>query len=325
VTPLDSFAGRRIAIVGDVMLDQFLFGSVDRISPEAPVPVVRFERETLRLGGAANVAANVTALGGRAVLVGLVGEDEAASDLGRQLASSGIADVGLVRVPDRFTTRKVRIVTSRNQQVARLDYESETSASGTALDALVRAAVASVRDAHAVVLSDYRKGVVTPDVIGATVRAARERRVPVLVDPKVLQADRYAGATLLTPNHHEAELMTQTSIRTTDDLRTAARLLHARTEANILITCGEQGMWVLDAATMPVVEAALPAIGREVADVTGAGDTVIAVLALGLAAGAPLLDAARIANVAAGLVVAKFGPASVSADELREAVDRHGP
>ena len=324
VSTLDAFPSRRIAIIGDVMLDQFLFGTVDRISPEAPVPVVRFEREALGLGGAANVAANVTALGGRAVLVGLVGEDATAAELADQLARAEIADVGLVRAPGRFTTRKVRVVTSRNQQVARIDYESEAGATGAVLDALTRRAAAAVRDAHAVVLSDYRKGVVTPDVIAAVVRAAQDRRVPLLVDPKVLQADRYAGATLLTPNHHEAELMTQMAIRSVDDIRTAARALHARTGASILITWGEHGMWVLDAAATPAVEAALPASAREVADVTGAGDTVIAVLALGLAAGAPLVEAARLANLAASLVVAKFGPASVSVDELRSAVDRHG-
>jgi D-beta-D-heptose 7-phosphate kinase/D-beta-D-heptose 1-phosphate adenosyltransferase len=316
------FASRRIAVVGDVMLDEFVFGTVDRISPEAPVPVVRFARQELRLGGAANVAGNVAALGGCARLVGLIGEDETAERLEAQLDETGIDAGGLVRDRHRPTTRKLRVVTSRNQQVARVDYESEADAQGAVLDALVDATEAAVRDADAVVLSDYRKGVVTPAIIAAAVGAARPRRVPVLVDPKVLQAERYAGATLLTPNHHEAELMTQMAIRTTDDIRAAARALHSRTGASILITWGEHGMWVFDGSASPPVEGALAAEAREVADVTGAGDTVIAVLALGLAAGAPLLDAARLANLAASLVVARFGPAAVRLDELRAARDR---
>jgi D-beta-D-heptose 7-phosphate kinase/D-beta-D-heptose 1-phosphate adenosyltransferase len=322
---LTRFPSRRIAVIGDVMLDHFLFGTVDRISPEAPVPVVRYAREELRLGGAANVAANVAALGGRASLVGLIGADEAGAALAAELAAAGIDGSRLVRDPERPTTRKVRVVTSRNQQVARVDYEADAAAGGGVLAALVDAIAGAVADADAVVLSDYRKGVVTPDAIAAAGRAARSRGVPLLVDPKVLQADRYAGATLLTPNHHEAELMTQMPIRSGDDIRAAARALYGRTGASVLITWGEHGMWVLDAQASPPVEAALPAQAREVADVTGAGDTVIAVLAIGLAAGAPLLEAARLANVAASLVVARFGPAAVTLDELRAAAGAGAP
>lgn len=316
---LTAFSTRQIAIVGDVMLDHFLFGSVDRISPEAPVPVVRFDHEEFRLGGAANVAGNVAALGGHAALVGLVGDDEAAGALRKDLARAGIDASHLVTDSHRPTTRKVRVVTSRNQQVARVDYESEAAASGAVLDALLEQVRSAAGRAHAVVLSDYRKGVVTPEVIASATRAAKAAGVPVLVDPKVPQAERYRGATLITPNHHEAELMTQTAIRSADDVGRAARLLHERTGASVLITWGEHGMWIFDGSVSPAVEEALPARAREVADVTGAGDTVIAVLALGLAAGAPLVEAARLANVAASLVVARFGPASVTLDELAAA------
>jgi D-beta-D-heptose 7-phosphate kinase/D-beta-D-heptose 1-phosphate adenosyltransferase len=214
----------------------------------------------------------------------------------------------------------MRVVTSRNQQVARVDYENDDEASDDVLTSLIAAANAAVRTADAVVLSDYRKGVVTPAVIAAVVASGRERQIPVLADPKVPRADRYRGTSLITPNHHEAELMTQRLIRTADDARLAARDLQERTGANVVITWGEHGMWVLSAdAGHAAVETGLPAVAREVADVTGAGDTVIAVLALALSAGAPLVDAARLANVAAGLVVARFGPASLTPDELRTA------
>jgi D-beta-D-heptose 7-phosphate kinase/D-beta-D-heptose 1-phosphate adenosyltransferase len=312
-------SGKRIAVVGDVMLDHFVIGRVDRISPEAPVPVVRFDRNEFRLGGAANVAHNVAALGGRASLVGLVGDDEAATELRKQLGRAGLEDQRLVVDRQRPTTRKMRVVTSRNQQVARVDHELDADASGGVLQALLTEVARTAADVDAVVLSDYRKGVVTPPVIEAAVKAAA-RRVPVLVDPKVAQADRYRGTTLITPNHHEAELMTQTTIRTIEDARAAARILHDRTGANVLITWGEHGMWVLDGSRGGLVEKALPAVAREVADVTGAGDTVIAVLGLALAAGAPLVDAAELANIAAGLVVARFGPSSVTPAELAAAV-----
>jgi len=316
-------SGKRMAVVGDVMLDHFVIGHVDRISPEAPVPVVRFTREEFRLGGAANVAHNVVGLGGYASLIGLAGDDDAGSELRRQLQRAGLGDHGLVVDRERPTTRKMRVVTSRNQQVARVDHEVDADAAGATLEALVAEVNRVAPGVDVFVLSDYRKGVVTPAMIAAVVAAARPRGIPVLVDPKVALADRYRGTSLITPNHHEAELMTQTAIRTPDDARTAARLLRDRTGANVLITWGEHGMWVLDGTSSPSVERALPAVAREVADVTGAGDTVIAVLALALAAGATLVDAAELANIAAGLVVARFGPSSVTPSELAAAVAAH--
>jgi D-beta-D-heptose 7-phosphate kinase/D-beta-D-heptose 1-phosphate adenosyltransferase len=302
------------------MLDQFIIGQVDRISPEAPVPIVRFDKEELRLGGAANVAHNIRALGGQARLVGLVGSDSTAGQLRRLLAAPELGDDDLVIDSARTTTRKMRIVTTRNQQVARVDQESDAEPAGDVLDALVDAMRRACASAHALVLSDYRKGVVSPVVIAEAAAVAAASGVPLLVDPKTPVADRYRGATLITPNHHEAELMTQTTIRTMEDARDAARQLHERTGANVLITRSEQGMWVLDASGGNTVEGALPAVAREVADVTGAGDTVIAVLALALAAGVTVSDAARLANLAAGLVVARFGPATVAPDELAAAL-----
>ncbi len=195
----------------------------------------------------------------------------------------------------------MRIVTTRNQQVARVDHERDEDVAGDVLATLLAHIGAAVDRSDVVVLSDYRKGVVTAPVIAAAAAAAAGRRIPLLVDPKVPVAERYRGASLITPNHQETELMTQMRIRTHDDARAAARHLHAQTGANVLITRGEHGMWILDASRDEAVETALPAAAREVADVTGAGDTVISVLAMALAAGAPLFDAARLANVAAGL------------------------
>lgn len=312
---------RRVAVIGDVMLDHFVVGRAERLSPEAPVPVVRFDREDFRLGGAANVANNLVALGGRASLVGLVGDDEGAAELGRQIEAAGLDRGGLVGDRTRPTTRKTRVVTERNQQVVRIDREDDSDVSGAALPDLTARAESAVDAADAVILSDYRKGVVTPPVIAAVIARAAKRRVPVLVDPKVPDADRYRGAALVTPNHHEAELMTGRRIRAAGDARDAARTIADRTGGSVIITWGEHGIWVLDRSASTPVEAALPAVAREVADVTGAGDTVIAVIALALAAGIPLFDAARLANLAAGLVVARFGPASVSGEELAAAAD----
>ncbi len=312
-------SGCRVVVIGDVMLDHFVFGRVDRISPEAPVPIVRFDRDEYRLGGAANVARNVASLGGRVTLLGLTGKDDASEILAREIEAGGFDPSDLVCDPERPTTRKLRVVTARNQQVARIDYEHEDDVAGPIRDELLRRVQTAIKRAEAVVLSDYRKGVVSRDVIATAIAAADAAGVPILVDPKIPQADRYRGATLLTPNHHEAQLMTQTVIRTPQDVRDAARLIHERSGASVLVTWGEFGMWMLDTTHTPFHEAHFGAAAREVADVTGAGDTVIAVLSLGLASGAELSECARLANVAAGLVVARFGPATVSSAELAAA------
>jgi D-beta-D-heptose 7-phosphate kinase/D-beta-D-heptose 1-phosphate adenosyltransferase len=203
----DRLAGHDLVIAGDVMLDHFVVGRVDRISPEAPVPVVRFEREEYRLGGAANVAHNVVALGSRARLVGVIGHDDAAGHLSRALHTVHLDDAYLVADKERPTTRKVRVVTSRNQQVARIDYETDADPAVATTVALVERMRKAVRGAQAIVVSDYRKGVVTPMLLAATFDAARQAGAPVLVDPKVMQADWYRGASLITPNHHEASFM----------------------------------------------------------------------------------------------------------------------
>ena len=313
---ISRLAGRTVLVVGDVMLDHFVIGRVDRISPEAPVPVVRFEHEEFRLGGAANVAHNIAALGGRAELVGIVGDDPEAHRLRQDLTARSIGSAGIVTATDRCTTRKLRVVTTRNQQVARIDYENDREVSGTLEASLISRLQELIAGAHAVLVSDYLKGVISREVAGAVIDAARRGGVSVLVDPKVPHVDYYRGATIVTPNHHEAEAVSHMRIRSADEAREAARRFRERAGCDsVLITRGEHGMWL----HAPDGDTALDAEAREVADVTGAGYTVIGTMALGLAAGGTLAEAARLANRAAGIVVGKFGPATVSVEELRRA------
>jgi rfaE bifunctional protein kinase chain/domain len=306
------FDGVRILVVGDVMLDRFIVGRVTRISPEAPVPVVRFQSEHLRLGGAANVAHNVAALGARSSLVGIVGTDPGADRLRDQLAAAGVSVEGLVIDPSRPTTEKVRVVTERNQQVARIDYEHDGDAAGEVESRVVARVQTESPGAGAILASDYLKGVITRPVIEAAL-ATRSARAPLIVDPKIPHLACYAGATLVTPNHLEAETATNMRIRTDADTHEAAHAFRraAQCEA-VLITLGEQGMWLSDATA----DGSIDAIAREVADVTGAGDTVVATLALAMAAGASLVEAAVLASHAAGIVVGRFGPATVTREEL---------
>jgi D-glycero-beta-D-manno-heptose-7-phosphate kinase len=312
---VDRLADRTILIIGDLMLDHFVIGRVDRISPEAPVPVVQFDHETWRLGGAANVANNLIAMGGRVEAVGVVGNDADATRLLADLAERSIGIGGVVSDAARCTTRKLRVVTTRNQQVARIDYEQDGEISGGVEETVIRKIDDLSRSAHAIVISDYLKGVVSIRVAAAAVASAERRGIPLLVDPKVPHISYYRGATLVTPNHHEAEAVSHMRIRSDAEAREAARRFRERAQCGaVLITRGEHGMCLLG----PDGEIDFPAEAREVADVTGAGDTVISALALAVAAGAPLTDAARLANRAAGIVVGKFGPATVTLDELRQ-------
>jgi D-glycero-beta-D-manno-heptose-7-phosphate kinase len=319
-TLVDRFATLNVLVVGDVMLDRFIVGRVSRISPEAPVPVVQFQTEYVRLGGAANVAHNIVALGGHVMLAGIVGRDGAAEQLRRLLAAAGVTVDGLVEDPRRRTTEKLRVVTERNQQVARIDYEEDADVAAGVERGIIDAIGRLGREADALLVSDYSKGVVTRPVVEALLALQRgaasaddSGRVPLVVDPKVPHLSSYAGATLVTPNHHEAETATHRRIRTDEDARDAARDFRRRIGCRAaLVTRGEHGMWL----SSDEVEEAIPAVAREVSDVTGAGDTVVAALSLALAAGASLLEAAVLANHAAGIVVGKFGAATVSRDEL---------
>jgi D-beta-D-heptose 7-phosphate kinase/D-beta-D-heptose 1-phosphate adenosyltransferase len=325
---LDCFPGRRILVIGDVMLDHFLVGRVHRISPEAPVPVVKYSADEYRLGGAANVAHLVTALGGRARLVGVVGADEAGRRLSGGLAGIGVEPGGLVTDANRRTTTKIRIVTERRHQVARVDYEDDGLLSGEVEREACRRIRQAAVDAHVILISDYLKGSITPGVAACAIAEGRERGIPILVDPKIPHLARYRGATLVTPNQPEAEAATHLRIRASGEAGPAARAFADLAGCtSVLITLGDQGMWLLErredaAGPLLIGEALLPALAREVADVTGAGDTVIGTMAMGLAAGGTLLEAAHLANHAAGVAVGKFGAATVSRQELLEAIER---
>jgi D-beta-D-heptose 7-phosphate kinase/D-beta-D-heptose 1-phosphate adenosyltransferase len=314
---LRAMAGRRVLVVGDLMLDEFLWGSVARISPEAPVPVVAVERHSDHAGGAGNVAANVRALGGAATLLAVVGKDAAAERLQEQLASAGIEASLASADGERPTTVKTRII-AHQQQVVRADREKSDPIPRALEDDLLARLSHALPGTHALVVSDYRKGVVTPRVMRALVRAARARRLPLLVDPKVQQLRLYRGCDVVTPNQLEAEQATGIRIRGARELAAAgARILSLLGCRAALVTRGEHGMTLFQRGRRPLQ---IDASAREIYDVTGAGDTVIATLALALAARAPLPLAAALANHAAGVVVGKLGTATVAPDELLAAL-----
>jgi len=306
------FSGKRILVLGDMMLDEFIWGKVRRISPEAPVPVVEVSRESYHLGGAGNVAANLSALGASPVPVGLVGDDYAAARLSKLLGDQGIEPSGLVSEAGRPTTVKTRIV-AHNQQIVRADRENKTPLSEERNTALLAAFVKWLPSCAAVIVSDYDKGVVNRQLLSRALPAAQDAGIPVLLDPKVYQADYYRPVTLITPNQREAELITGISIDNDGQLEAAGRQLLERFQCPYaLITRGEEGMSLFSQSGSHH----LPTFAREVFDVSGAGDTVIATLALALAAGAMMEEAAILANHAAGLVVGKIGTATISRTEL---------
>ncbi len=307
---LDKVKNVRLLVVGDVMLDRYWFGEVSRISPEAPVPVVKVERIEERLGGAANVARNALALGARTALLSVVGDDEAGRSLSRLLAESEI-DAGLHVDRDIDTTVKLRVI-GRQQQLLRIDFE--TLPSHEVLQAKLSEFVSRVAACDVVILSDYGKGGLAH--ISEMIRLARAAGKPVLVDPKGDEWDKYAGATVITPNRSE---LREVVGRWTSEADLAARVQKLRDELGLealLVTRSEEGMTLFAADE----QHHQPAQAREVFDVSGAGDTVIATLAVMLAAGAGWAEAIRTANVAAGIVVGKLGTAVVSHEELATAL-----
>ncbi|MBC7783293.1 MAG: bifunctional hydroxymethylpyrimidine kinase/phosphomethylpyrimidine kinase [Burkholderiales bacterium] len=298
------------------MLDEFVWGDVSRISPEAPVPVVDIRRESVHLGGAANVLANLLALGATASVIGVIGDDAAGVRLRTRLreVSPQQIDEYLVVDASRPSTVKTRII-AHNQLVVRADRELRTPVNGKTESRVISALKDAIQTADALVVSDYDKGAVTTRILAAILPLAYER-IPVLIDPKIRNLASYRPATLVTPNHHEALRMTNLEADTDDGLHRAARLIREKLDCDaVLITRGDRGMILLEGDGDPVYVATA---AREVYDVTGAGDTVIATLAAALAAGVSLLDAANLANHAAGIVVGKVGTATASAEELIE-------
>jgi rfaE bifunctional protein kinase chain/domain len=310
-----------LVVYGDVMLDEFVWGDVTRISPEAPVPVVDVRRESLHLGGAANVLANLVALGAQARVIGVIGNDRAGERLRAELSATGVEQTEDALIVDehRPTTTKTRII-AHNQLVVRADRERRTPVDTKTEDRIISILRRTIAEADAFVVSDYDKGSITPRVLAEVLPTAYERGIPVLVDPKIRNFDSYRPATLVTPNHHEALRLTGIEEDTNEGLKRAAHLIRERLGCeSVLITRGEQGMMLLEKYHEPVyVETA----AREVYDVTGAGDTVIATLAAALAAGATMFEAAVLANHAAGIVVGKVGTATASASEVVSSIQQ---
>lgn len=311
------FTGLALVVAGDVMLDRYLYGDAARLSPEAPVPVVRLARGVAMPGGAGNVARNVAALGGRATLLGLAGRDAAGEELERLLAAEPGLASALVRGGARCTTSKLRVVAAR-QQVVRVDEEDAREATPAEQAEMLAALGAALRGARALVLSDYGKGALPPPFLREAIAAARAAGVPCLADPKGRDYARYAGADLLTPNARELSEATGMPTHSDAECEAAARALLAAVPLGaVLATRSERGMMLVRRG-----EAArsVPAQAREVFDVSGAGDTVIAALGLALAGGLPLAEAMRVANAAAGVVVGKLGTATCSPAELDHAL-----
>lgn len=306
-----------IAVIGDLMLDCYLHGEVQRISPEAPVPVVQGREERRFPGGAANVVANLATLGAPVHVVGVVGDDETGGALAASLDCFGrVSRTGIVLDPTRPTTRKLRIV-GAHQQVVRIDFESDDQIGGRVEAAVMAAVEQAISASRIVVISDYGKGVLTDRVLTHAFATARRQGKLVLVDPKRRDWTAYRGASIITPNRRELAAATGVECNNDEQAVEAAREAQRRCGANVLLTKSERGMTYYD-QDGTVVEAT--AVARDVFDVSGAGDTVIAVLAAALAADVDLADAIKTANVAAGIVVGKFGTATLSADELLAAV-----
>jgi D-beta-D-heptose 7-phosphate kinase/D-beta-D-heptose 1-phosphate adenosyltransferase len=305
------FVSQRILVLGDYMLDQFIWGRVERISPEAPVPVVNVERESFSAGGAGNVAMNIAAMGARVFSVGFVGGDTSGDHIIRLLEKEAIDTLGLLRI-ERSTTVKTRIV-AHQQQVVRVDRE-EQSPPGVEVE---RDLAAAFRDhlpsVDAVIISDYAKGCVTPGLLSNILPAANAQGRLVCVDPKVRYFSSYSPVTVVTPNQLEAAGVISHPISNDSELEAAGhRILQMIDCKSLLITLGNRGMALFDQGEITLI----PACAREVYDVTGAGDTVISILALALAAGASMLDAVKLTNVAAGIVVGKIGTATATPQEL---------
>ncbi len=314
---LERFPAARVMVLGDVMLDRYYWGQVSRISPEAPVPVVDVERESSRLGGAANVAANIQSLGGTPVLIGVVGQDAGAAQLASGLAARDIQADWLVEDASRPTTQKTRVV-AHNQQVVRVDQEEVRAADPAIQAALIERCRGALAATDAIVLSDYGKGVVEPPVVGALLNLAGSQRLPVCVDPKESHFDVYHPVSVLTPNLQEASRAMGAVVKDDDELEALGWALQRRLDCPaLLITRGERGMSLFEAGGDHTY---LPAASQEVFDVTGAGDTVVSAYALALAAGADHKVAAFLANQAAGRVIREVGTATCSVAELRTLV-----
>jgi rfaE bifunctional protein kinase chain/domain len=309
------FASAKVAVLGDIMLDRYFWGDVERISPEAPVPVVHVSRRSRRLGGAANVAANLSALGVSAEVISVRGDDRAGREVVGMLEKRGISSQGLIAAPGRETTEKVRII-ARNQQVVRADFESDDFVVGDVREQIYARALGLAGEFDALVVSDYGKGVVVEKGLREVVSAWRAKGKAVLVDPHIPHFGWYRGVTVITPNAREAHLAAGIDFRKGHDPADTAFDVVARMGLDaLLVTRGEEGMSLYYSGA-DRRQAHIPTVAKEVFDVTGAGDTVIGVLAAALASGADLMEGVILANQAAGEVIKEVGTSTLSAQEL---------
>ena len=315
---LDAMRGTRVMVVGDLMIDSYVAGAVDRISPEAPVPVVLVEEERSAIGGAGNVAANVSALGARCVAVGCVGDDEAGRTMRSELERLGVSVAGVVTTDGRPTTTKTR-VTSRRQQIVRFDREVESDVPDEVADALRKRIRSLAGECDVLVMEDYNKGVLVPPVISAVLDAAGERGTPTVVDPKRRNFFAYAGATVFKPNAKELADALGSFIHPDDPewMEATRRRLDCR---HLLLTLGDRGIALQSGEEGHL---RVPTVARSVYDVSGAGDTVTAVVAATLAAGGSVPESAVVANHAAAVEVSKSGVATVSPEEILHHVRSH--
>ena len=321
LTLLDRMRTAQVAVLGDIMLDRYLLGETDRLSPEAPVPVVTVREVQTRLGGAGNVAANVAAIGATCHLVALTGDDDHAGLIRAELATAGIADQHLVPSATRPTTTKTRVV-ARGQQVVRIDEETDRPAEGPELEHLVDATTAALATADALLLQDYNKGTLAPDLIHLALERARQRGIPVIVDPKFRNFFAFPGATVFKPNRRELDAAVGATVDL-EDSATLPAVLAQLNANNLLLTLGAEGMLLV---TRDGQVNRIPSLAREVFDVSGAGDTVTAWVGTALAAGATVREAAVLATYAAGVEVGKSGVATVSpAEVLAIHEERHDP
>ena len=318
---LSRFPKARVLVIGDLMLDEFVWGKVSRISPEAPVPVVWVQSESVMPGGAANVANNIRSLGGQVALAGVVGEDRWGQVLREELGRRQIDTAGVLSAK-RPTTVKTRVI-AHHQQVVRVDREHQEPLSRATLGRLIDVLTARVPQMDAIVIEDYGKGVITRQLLEAVVPLARRHGKIITVDPKEEHFDLYHRVTALTPNRDEAGRMVGRELETETEVERAGREILKRLECDgVLMTLGEDGMCLVERSG---ARTRIPTVAQEVFDVAGAGDTVIAAFTLALASGAGMVQAARIANHAAGIVVGKLGVAVVTPAELRATLTARTP
>jgi D-beta-D-heptose 7-phosphate kinase/D-beta-D-heptose 1-phosphate adenosyltransferase len=317
---IQHFSKATVLVVGDIIMDKYIWGDVSRISPEAPVPVVEVNQETEMLGGAANVVHNIFSLGGKAILCGVVGRDGCGREIIRRVKELGLETEGILAVPDRPTSIKTRVI-AHSQQVVRFDRESTKGITPEGIERLVGFIRACQPDLDAVVVADYGKGMISPALMGPLREVVAHSGIITAVDPKTGNFNYYEGVDVITPNHHEAGAFCRISIKDEVSLEKAGRwMLRELGCRSVLITQGKEGMTLFENGG-PISH--IPTTAKKVYDVTGAGDTVISTFSLGLASGLDMKSAAILSNFAAGVVVGEVGTSTVQAEELKSVIDTH--